>query len=192
VIASVAFIASAAWLNTLCFWLSPLALAIVFFYSLTKRFTRFAQIFLGLALAVSPVGAWLAVTGAWAWSPVVLAVGVLFWVAGFDLIYATQDVEIDRREGLHSMVVWLGVPGALRCAVIFHALAWGIIALFGWLAEMRIGFALGLLIMLAALIYEHREARRGSVESINRAFFHANAAVGAAFVAGIAWDVFGK
>ena len=102
VVASAGFVATTAAINRLCLWLSPVALGIVFFYSLTKRFTHASQFFLGLALAVAPVGAWLAVTGAFAFPPLVLAAAVLLWVAGFDLIYAMQDVESDRADGVYS------------------------------------------------------------------------------------------
>lgn len=130
------FVAAAWWLNPLCFALSPVALGVVFFYSLTKRFTSFAQFFLGLALAVAPVGAWLAVRGEFAMAPLVLAASVLLWVAGFDLIYATQDYEVDRREGLRSMVVWLGVPGAMSLAVWLHGAAFLGLVAFGLVAGL--------------------------------------------------------
>jgi len=179
----------AAWrLNPLCFQLSPIALGLIFFYSFTKRFTHFAQFFLGLALSVAPVGAWLAVTGGFAVPPLVLALSVLLWAAGFDLIYATQDYDVDLREGLHSMVVRLGVPGALRLAVWLHAAAFVGLAGFGLAAGMGRVYFFFMAIVLAALIYEHLEARRGSVASINRAFFQANAVVGIAFVAGTLFD----
>ena len=108
---SIAFVVVSWLINPLCFALSPVALAIIFFYSLTKRFTSFTQFFLGLALAVSPVGAWLAVKGQFAFPPIVLALGVVFWLVGFDLIYAIQDYEFDKRKGLGSMVVKFGIPG---------------------------------------------------------------------------------
>lgn len=185
---SVCFVLSAWWLNPLCLLLSPVALGIVFFYSLTKRFTHFAQFFLGLALAVAPVGAWIAVTGSFGFPPLVLAAAVLFWVAGFDLIYATQDYEVDKREGLHSMVVWLGVAGAMRLAVWLHGIAvLGLLA-FGIAAGAGKFYFFSLAVVVAALIYEHLEARRGDVGSINRAFFQANAIVGIAFVAGTLLD----
>lgn len=190
VAASAGFVLSAAWLNPLCLALSPLALALAFFYSLTKRFTHFAHFFLGLALAVAPVGAWLAVTGAWALPPLVLAAAVLCWVTGFDLIYATQDVEVDRREGLHSMVVRLGVPGAMRLAVWLHIAAFAGLVAFGFAAGTGIAYLAALGVTLVALTYEHLEARRGDIASINRAFFQANAAVGIAFVAGTFLDHF--
>ena len=113
IVSAAAFVAVTRGINPLCFRLSPVALAIVFFYSLTKRFTSFSHFFLGLALSVSPVGAWLAVRGEWALAPLVLALAVLLWVAGFDIIYATQDHEFDRAEGLRSLVVQLGVPRSL-------------------------------------------------------------------------------
>ncbi|TSA34402.1 MAG: 4-hydroxybenzoate octaprenyltransferase [Verrucomicrobiaceae bacterium] len=188
VFSSAGFVLSAWWLNPLCLALSPVALGIVFFYSLTKRFTHFAQFFLGLALATAPVGAWLAVTGVFALAPLVLAVAVLLWVAGFDLIYATQDYEVDLSEGLRSMVVLLGVPGALRLAVWLHAAAFLGLAAFGFAAGLGRFYFSSLAIVLAALAYEHIEARRGDVESINRAFFQANTVVGIAFVAGTLLD----
>ena len=187
-VSSAGFLVSAWWLNPLCFLLSPAALGIIFFYSLTKRFTHFAQFFLGLALAVAPVGAWLAVTGAFALPPLVLALAVLFWVAGFDLIYATQDYDVDLREGLRSMVVRLGVPGALRLAVGLHVAAFLGLAAFGFAARMGRVYFISLGIVLGALIYEHLEARGGNVAAINRAFFQANAIVGVAFVAGTLLD----
>ena len=188
IVCSAGFLVSAWWLNPICFVLSPAALGIIFFYSLTKRFTHFAQFFLGIALSVSPVGAWLAVTGAFALPPLVLALSVLLWVAGFDLIYATQDYEVDLRDGLRSMVVRLGVPGALRLAVWLHAGAFLGLAAFGLSARMGPVYFAAMAAVLASLIYEHLEARRGSIASINRAFFQANAIVGCAFVAGTLLD----
>jgi 4-hydroxybenzoate polyprenyltransferase len=188
VVCSGGFIVSAWWLNPLCFALSPLALGIVFFYSLTKRFTHLAQFYLGLALSVAPVGAWLAVRGEFALPPLVLAGSVLLWVAGFDVIYATQDYEVDLREGLRSLVVRLGVPGALRIAVWLHAAAFFGLCAFGYFAGLGAAYALALAVVLVALITEHLEARRGDLAAINRAFFQANAIVGVAFVAGTLFD----
>ena len=185
---SAGFIFSAWTLNTLCLLLAPTALAIVFFYSLTKRFTHFAHFFLGLALSVAPVGAWIAVTGRLDFPPLVLAAAVLLWVAGFDLIYATQDCEADKREGLHSMVVRLGEGGAMKLAVWLHVAALAGLAGFGFAAGAGNIYFASLAIIAAALVYEHLEARRGDVNSINRAFFRANAIVGAAFVAGTFFD----
>jgi 4-hydroxybenzoate polyprenyltransferase len=160
-------------------------LGIVFLYSLTKRFTHFTQLFLGLALAVAPVGAWLAVTGTFALPPIVLAAGVLFWVAGFDLIYATQDLEFDKSEGLHSMVVWLGVDRALRVALVFHILMWFLLAAFAFVAQLGSDFSGALAVIAAVLVYEHRIAATRDLARINEAFFKANAIVGLLFVGAI-------
>lgn len=187
-LSSFLFIGTTALLNRICLLLSPLALAIIFFYSLTKRFTHAAQFFLGLALSVSPVGAWLAVTGSFAWPPLLLAAGVLCWVAGFDIIYATQDVEVDRQEGLRSMVVRLGIPGALRLAGVLHLLMLVGLVAFGLSAGLGKIYWWGLLPIPLLLAYEHRMARTLDVALINKAFFETNALVGLLFVAVTAAD----
>ncbi len=189
VVSAAAFVGVAGFINPLCLWLSPVALGLVFFYSLTKRFTHAAQFFLGLALAVAPVGAWIAVTGSFAWPPLVLALGVFLWVAGFDMIYATQDVEVDRREGLRSMVVWLGVPRSLVLARWLHAGTWVALALFGWLAGLGWIYGLGMVGVLGWLIYEHRVARTGDLDRINAAFFAANAWIGGIWLVAVWADV---
>jgi 4-hydroxybenzoate polyprenyltransferase len=189
-VSAAAFIATTALINRLCFWLSPVALGIVFFYSLTKRFTHTAQFFLGLALSVSPMGAWFAVTGSWSWVPAWLAAGVLVWVAGFDLIYATQDYEFDRKEGLHSMVVKLGVPRALNMAKFLHVAALGFFCAFGWIAGLHSVYGGGMVLIALALIAEHRSAARLNLAGINRAFFLVNAIVGGVFLASVGADLF--
>ena len=162
----------------------------MFFYSVTKRFTHASQFFLGLALSVAPVGAWLAVTGSFALPPLVLALAVLLWVAGFDLIYATQDHEFDKAEGLHSMVVKLGIPGALRLARALHTAAFAGLVAFGFFAGLGRGYAAAAVLICGMLVFEHRSAARLDVAAVNRAFFVSNAIVGALFVAGVAVDVF--
>ena len=187
-VSSLLFVITTLFINRLCFLLSPVALALILFYSLTKRFTHAAQFFLGLALSASPVGAWLAVTGSFAWPPILLAAGVLCWVAGFDIIYATQDEEADRREGLRSMVVALGIPGALRLAGWLHAATLlGLIA-FGLSAHLGKIYWWGLLPVPFLLAYEHRIARSLDLARINRAFFETNALIGLLFVAVTAAD----
>jgi 4-hydroxybenzoate polyprenyltransferase len=183
-----AFATTTFFINPLCFALSPLALGIVFFYSLTKRFTHYTQLFLGLALAISPVGAWLAVTGRFAFAPLVLALGVLCWVAGFDLIYATQDYEFDKREGLHSLVVKLGIPRSLRLAMALHGALFLLLIGFGWAAHLGAAYYAGLALVLGALVYEHRSAAAQPLDlrAIDRAFFLSNAFVGLVFV-GAVW-----
>ncbi len=181
-VSALLFISTTVMINTLCFLLSPVALIIIFFYSLTKRFTSFAQFFLGMALAVAPVGAWIAVTGKVALAPMVLALGVLCWVAGFDIIYATQDVEVDRREALHSMVVRLGVPRALAVASWLHAVLLLALIFFGWITQQHIYYYMFLGPMVFLLFYEHTIAKTLQVAQINRAFFQTNVVVGILFL----------
>lgn len=182
ILSSLLFFATTHFINPLCFALSPVALGIIFFYSFTKRFTNGAQFFLGLALAVAPVGAWLAVTGTFALAPLALAAAVLCWVAGFDIIYATQDYEVDQRDGLHSVVVGLGISKALVAAKLLHIAALGGFLAFGVLAKLGGIYFAGVGLVALGLVYEHLLARKGSVAAINQAFFQVNAAVSAVFV----------
>ena len=187
-VSSLLFIGTTSFINPLCFLLSPVALAVIFFYSLTKRFTHTSQFFLGLALSVSPVGAWLAVTGSFALPPLILAAGVLCWVAGFDIIYATQDLEADRREGLHSLVVWLGIPRALGLAGLLHFLLLIALPLFGLTAHLGLIYFFGLIPIPFLLFHEHRVARTLDLSRINTAFFETNAIVGLLFVVIVTLD----
>lgn len=187
-----AFVLVAWAINPLCFALSPVALILVFFYSITKRFTVLCHFFLGLALAVSPVGAWLAVTGQFALAPLILAAGVVFWVAGFDMIYATQDFEFDRKEGLHSLVVRLGIPRSLQLAQGLHAIMFLLLVGFGLVAGLGMFYFGSMILVLAALIYEHWVARRLDLEAINQAFFTSNAFVGLVFVAATLLEGYSK
>jgi 4-hydroxybenzoate polyprenyltransferase len=168
--------------------LAPVALAIIFFYSLTKRFTSGTHFFLGLALAVAPAGAWIAQTGRLDLPPLVLGMGVICWVAGFDLIYATQDVDFDRREGLRSLVVRLGVTGSLRLAQWLHFLMFLALIAFGLTAKLGTIYYAAMPFVAGALVYEHRSARKLDLAAINRAFFQTNAFVSALFVAAVAAD----
>ncbi len=188
IVSTAAFVATTWFINRLCFLLSPVALAIIFFYSLTKRFTSFSHLFLGLALSVSPVGAWLAVRNAFAFPPLVLAVAVLLWVAGFDIIYATQDDQFDRAEGLRSLVVRLGLRSSLQWAQRFHWAMFAFLLFFGCAAGLGLWYYVGLVPVAAALIYEHRTVATLDLAAINRAFFNSNAFVGAVFLAGISLD----
>ena len=187
-LSSALFVAAAAAINRLTFVLSPVALAIVFFYSLTKRFTAATHFFLGLALAISPIGAWIAQRGELDLAPVVLAIGVICWVAGFDLIYATQDFEFDRREGIRSLVVAMGIARTLRVAQLLHVLMLTMLIGFGFAANLGPIYFLAMPVVAAALVYEHRSARSLDVAGINRAFFQSNAFVGALFLVVVCLD----
>jgi 4-hydroxybenzoate polyprenyltransferase len=188
VISSVVFLAAAAAINRLAFLLSPLALVIVFFYSLTKRFTAATHFFLGLALAVSPIGAWIAQRGDVDLAPFVLAAGVICWVAGFDLIYATQDFEFDRREEIRSLVVTMGIARSLGLAQRLHVLMLAMLIGFGFAAKLGTIYFFAMPVVGAALVYEHRSARSVDVAGINRAFFQSNAFVSALFLVAVCLD----
>ena len=200
-----AVLVGASWaLNPLCFALSPVALFFICFYSLTKRFTDFTHVWLGLALAIAPVGAWLAVKGGVDFAPVidgktrlshgalvplVMAVSVLLWLFGFDIIYATQDYEFDRRQGLHSLVVRWGPKNALGVAFIAHLLLWILLAVFGALAAFRLAYWLGLVVIGVLLLAEHLLARRRDTHSVNVAFFKLNGTISTLFLGLVAVEV---
>jgi 4-hydroxybenzoate polyprenyltransferase len=186
--ASAGFIMAAACLNRLTFVLSPVALAIVFFYSITKRFTSLTHFFLGLALGIAPVGAWIAQTGSIAPAPIVLACAVMFWVAGFDMIYATQDHDFDREEGLRSLVVRFGIARSLKLAQLLHAVALVGLIGFGISASLSVAYYCAMPLILCTLIYEHHSASRLDVAGINRAFFQSNAFVSAVFLVAVCVD----
>ena len=174
-------------LNALCFYLSPFALAVICFYSLTKRFTDYTHVFLGLALALAPVGAWLAVKGGdispWEIAQMtVLALAVVLWLVGFDIIYSLQDYEFDKAQGLHSLVVAWGPKNALAAAFLAHMVMCGLLLAFGLLCRFRIAFLLGWFLIVGCLVLEHWIARRRSLNWINLAFFRLNAVVSAIFL----------
>jgi 4-hydroxybenzoate polyprenyltransferase len=188
VLSSAAFLVAAAAINRLTFVLAPLALAISFFYSVTKRFTAATHFFLGLALGIAPVGAWIAQTAHVDLAPLVLALGIIFWVAGFDLIYATQDYEFDRDEGIRSLVVKLGMRQSLRLAQWLHVGAFAAITAFGYFARLGPIYYGAMVLVAVALVYEHRSARRLDILGINRAFFQSNAFVSAVFLLAVCLD----
>ena len=188
VISTLGFVFTAACINFLTALLAPFALLLIFLYSLTKRFTSATHFFLGAALGAAPMGAWIAQTGAMELPPLILALGVICWVAGFDLIYATQDLEFDREEGLHSLVVRLGIPESLRLAQRLHLGMFLALLLFGLTAHLGFIYYGAMPIVAAALFYEHRSAGRADLAGINRAFFNSNALVSAIFLVAVAVD----
>ena len=189
VVCSLGFIAAATMINRLTALLSPIALAIIFLYSLTKRFTDATHFFLGLALAIAPAGAWIAQTGRLDLPPLILGLGVVCWVAGFDLIYATQDYEFDRREGLRSLVVRFGIVRSLRLAQWLHLAMLGALIAFGLSARLGVAYFCAMPLIAAALFFEHRSAALPDLAAINRAFFQSNAFVSAIFLLAIAADL---
>src|SRR5258708_36898903 len=187
VLSAAGLIAASYFLNPLCFCLSPVALVLVCFYSLTKRFTDYTHVFLGIALALAPVGAWLAVEGRFGfpsltnafssfesfqlWAdaartglqPVVLALAVVLWLVGFDIIYALQDYEFDKSHGLRSLVVAWGPKNALAAAFLAHIIMCGLLFAFGLLCRFHLAYLIGWFIIAACLMMEHWIARRRSL-----------------------------
>jgi 4-hydroxybenzoate polyprenyltransferase len=190
-------VAASYWINPVCFYLSPVALFLVCFYSLTKRFTDYTHVFLGVALALAPIGAWLAVKGNFSffppghgWQtlhysavlPLLLAGAVVFWLVGFDIIYALQDYEFDQTHGLHSLVVRWGVKNALAASFLSHLIMWGALVAFGVFAGFRLAYWAGLIFILGCLVMEHWLARRRNLNWINHAFFRLNAVISVVFL----------
>ena len=194
VLSAAGLVAASYFLNPLCFYLSPIALALVCFYSLTKRFTDYTHVFLGIALALAPVGAWLAVRGtnvliSEILQMIILALAVILWLIGFDIIYALQDYEFDKAQGLRSLVVAWGPKNALAAAFLAHMVMCGLLFAFGMLCHFRIAYLIGWLVIVGCLVMEHWIARRRSLNWINLAFFRLNALVGAVFLVVVAAEV---
>ncbi|MEU9503333.1 menaquinone biosynthesis prenyltransferase MqnP [Streptomyces sp. NPDC048196] len=179
-IALVVFLGAAALLNPLCLALAPVAVVPMVVYPYGKRFTHFPQAILGLAQAMGPIGAWIAITGTWSWDAVILGLAVGIWIGGFDLIYACQDVDTDREIGVRSVPARFGIPAAIRGARGCHLVT---TALFVWYA-LATGagpfFWFGLLIVAAAFLYEHTLVRPHDLTRLNRAFFQVNGFIGIA------------
>ena len=195
VISGAGLVASSYFLNPLCFYLSPVALGVICFYSVTKRFTDYTHFFLGISLALAPIGAWLAVKGANLstldiMQMTVLALAVVLWLVGFDIIYALQDHEFDKTHGLHSLVVAWGPQNALAAAFLAHMVMCGLLLAFGLLCRFHIAYLIGWLIIVGCLALEHWIARRRSLNWINLAFFRLNALVSAVFIVVVATEVF--
>jgi len=188
--ASVLFIFAAWMLNRLCFWLSFVALAIILGYSYSKRFTSLSHIWLGLCLSIAPVGAWIALTGRFALAPMVLALAVVLWVAGFDIIYATLDEQFDREVGLYSAVIRLGINQALRLSAALHAGFIAALVAFGILTRMGVIYLLGVVVAGGLIAYEHSIVRPGDPRRVNAAFFTVNALVSIGLLVVVAVDIF--
>lgn len=190
--ASSALLVLAAWrLNPLALALSPVALAILFLYSYTKRFTWASHLVLGLSLAGAPLGAWIAVRGDVTATPLILAAAVLLWAAGFDVLYALQDVEFDRRTGLHSIPARFGVVGSLWISAALHALMLALLALLPRVYPPGLGpgFWVGWMGCLALIGYQHWIVRPGDLSRLNAAFFTANGVLSVWLFAAIALDI---
>lgn len=193
IVASIALMLFSAYmLNPLCLMLSPVALFFLLLYSYCKRFTALAHVVLGICLAAAPIGAWVAIRGTIDPPALVLGGVVLFWVAGFDILYALQDLEFDRSAGLHSIPVLLGVSGSLRAARIFHLIMIALLFTLHNLMHLGTFFLVGILVSVAMLLYEHWLLRDGDLEKLDAAFFNMNGYISVAIVLFTAADVLAR
>ena len=191
VIVSIVVFLMASWaINPLCGRLAPFALVVRLGYSYTKRFTPFCHYLLGLALGMAPVAGWIAVTGTFALAPIVLGLGVIFWTAGFDTLYACQDVEFDLQMGLHSIPARLGANNALKVAAISHMVAFLLFILAGALASMGAGFYLFSIITGGLLVWEHRLITPDDLTRLDMAFFRVNSMVSASLLLAVIAGLF--
>lgn len=177
-VVSAGLLVCAAWrLNPLAFALSPVALAVIMGYSFTKRFTALSHLWLGLALSISPVGAWIAITGRFDWTPIVLCCVVLLWTAGFDIIYACQDVNFDRKHGLHSIPARIGIRWALWISSALHVVAVVLLFVIPLLTELGLFYYIGVGIVVLIFIYEHAIVKPNDLSRVNLAFFTLNGTI---------------
>ncbi len=190
IINAVLFMATTWFLNPLCFLLSPVALTIVLGYSLTKRFTYLAHIFLGLGLALAPIGAYLAVTARFDLVPLLYSFIVLFWVAGFDILYALQDIEFDKSQNLKSLPVFLGKRNALILSAIFHLASIIIVVVAGFIGNFGSLYWVGALIFSSLLAYEHMIVKPHDISRVNLAFATLNAMASVVFASFVIADLF--
>lgn len=169
---------AASQLNELCFKLAPLAVAILWLYSYTKRFTWWCHLILGIAIGIGPIGAWIAITGTFDWQPLFLAAAVACWIAGFDTMYACQDIEFDRANGLYSIPARFGERGALRFSAVFHIFTVIFFILTGYIMSLGLVYYLGIFFAATVLFYEHLIVKPGDLSKVNFASFKINRYVG--------------
>lgn len=182
---SAGFIYVSILLGSLCAWLSPFVLFILFFYSYTKRFTHYAQLFLGLSLGIAPIGAWIAATNNIEKTPLVLGLGVLLWVAGFDILYAAQDYDFDKESDLHSLVVKLGINKAFHLARVFHGFAFLFFILTGFLGALNWPYFVGIALMGLLFFRQHSLVNPNDLSKIDAAFFQTNGLISLLFLISI-------
>jgi 4-hydroxybenzoate polyprenyltransferase len=171
---SLFFVAATYFINTICFYLSPVALLVILGYSYTKRFTFLCHLILGLGLSLAPIGAWLAVTGEFALLPVLFSFAVLFWVSGFDIIYALQDEAFDKSKGLHSIPAAIGTKNALLLSSVFHFFSAGFILSAGFIGNGGVYYWIAAAIFSGLLLYQHSLVKPNDLSKVNIAFFTTN------------------
>jgi len=184
------FIVCCFFINKLCFFLSPVALLVVLGYSYTKRFTPLCHLILGLGLSLAPIGAYLAVTGRFDPLPILFSITVLFWVSGFDIIYALQDEEFDKQNKLYSIPAWLGKAKALRVSQFLHVISAACVLLAGWGGGFGWVYWIGAAIFIGMLIYQHSIVKPNDLRKVNLAFMTANGIASVVFAIFVITDLF--
>lgn len=189
IINCILFITTTYFINPLCFYLSPVALAVVLGYSYTKRFTTLCHLVLGLGLSLAPIGAYLAVTGEFHIIPIYFSLAVLFWVSGFDIIYALQDEEFDKQKNLKSIPVALGKKNALLLSSVLHSFSALFILMAGWEAQFNILYWVGAVLFIGILIYQHTLVKPNDLRKVNLAFFTLNGIASLVFAVFVIGDL---
>jgi 4-hydroxybenzoate polyprenyltransferase len=184
------FVLTTYFINPLCFYLSPVALLVVLGYSFTKRFTSFCHLVLGLGLSLAPIGAYLAVTGQFALLPILFSCAVLFWVSGFDIIYALQDIDFDSSKNLRSIPVLLGKKKALYLSVVFHLLTSACLIYAGYYGNLGLYYWLGCALFIGLLFYQHTLVRADDLSKVNLAFFTTNGIASVVFAVFVILELF--
>jgi len=181
VFSCVVFIVTTYFINSLCFYLSPIALLVILGYSYTKRFTSFCHLILGLGLALAPLGAYLAVSGKFALAPILFSVAVLFWVSGFDIIYALQDDKFDKENKLNSIPVLIGRKSALNLSKLFHLFTFSVLFFAGMQLESTLIYWIGFILFSILLVYQHTIISEKNLSRVNLAFFTTNGVASVVF-----------
>ncbi len=190
IINCIVFTIATLFINKICFFLSPVALFVILFYSYTKRFTPLCHLILGVGLSLAPIGAYLAVTGAFAFLPILFSFAVIFWVSGFDIIYALQDVEFDQSQKLFSMPAWLGKAKALKVSELLHVLSAGCVVFAGLYGHFGWWYWTGIAVFIGMLIYQHSIVKPNDLSKVNIAFMTANGIASVIFSVFVLLDIF--
>ena len=189
IINCIAFMITTAFINMLCFFLSPVALFVILFYSYTKRFTALCHLVLGLGLSLAPIGAYLAVTARFDLLPILFSLLVLFWVSGFDVIYALQDEEFDRSNQLRSIPARLGKVKALNISIALHVLVGVLLIKIGTYGNFGISYWMGAMVFAALLVYQHKLVKPADLSKVNLAFFTTNGIASVVFACFVILDL---
>ncbi|MBN4051441.1 UbiA family prenyltransferase [bacterium AH-315-M05] len=184
------FITTTWFINELCFYLSPIALLVILGYSFTKRYTYLSHLILGIGLSLAPIGAYLAVTGKFDWLPLLFSFAVLFWVSGFDIIYALQDEDFDKSQNLRSIPVAMGQKNALMLSNIFHSITALFILYAGFYADLGLWYWIGSGIFIALLFYQHTLVKVNDLSKVNLAFFTTNGIASVIFASFVFLDLY--